>query len=101
MITEDVKIKICDSYRKGITLRKIAEMYGVSQNSVLTIIKSRNVRQRETCAIPDKARELAIKMYIANDCSTKDILQATGIRSERTLYDILKVENVPGKRKRK
>lgn len=97
MINIDDKNRIKALYKKGITLREISKLVGHSQTSILSIIKSMDIPMRVNSGTPASKKEKVVELYNKGD-SILSIIKKTGVKSEQTIYVILREYNVPRRR---
>jgi transposase len=96
-ITDEQCEHIIGRYAEGLTVRDIASEEGVSKTTVINIIKESGRSMRHSRHTPpDKCTE-AISMY-KGSFSIREILERTGIKSEQTLYTILRDSGTPLRR---
>ena len=97
-ITEREELLVCEHYAANWTLIKIAAYANISQATVLAIIKRRGVPLRGGKRITAEQENDVVKLY-NTEMSILDIIERTGIKSEQTIYRILRDAGVKRRRK--
>lgn len=97
LITEREELLICQQYIDNWAVRKIAAYANVSQTTVMAILKRRAIPLRAGKRLTKKQEDQVVELY-ASGLSIREIINKTGVRSEQTIYRILRDANVERRR---
>jgi hypothetical protein len=92
-ITIEKEKLVCIQYKQGWAVRRIAEYVSISQTTVMSILKRHDVPLRGGRHHNDDKVNEVVSLYLKGD-SIKDILEKTAVRSEQTVYRILREKEV-------
>ncbi|MEX3713480.1 GIY-YIG nuclease family protein [Cytobacillus horneckiae] len=89
VFSEKDAINIIEDYKNGLSVRKIAENYGVNHKTVSGLLHNNEIELRnKTCKLPDKTstlnEETMIELYIHKKMLIKDIAKYLNV-SEKTV----------------
>lgn len=90
---------ICDKYIAGVALREIAKKSKVSQTTIMKVLRKNEVPLRDGKQISEDSERLTVELYKSGE-SIARIMAETGIRSEQTIYRILRESGVEKRRKK-
>ncbi len=76
-------------YSDGWPLRKIAAYASISQTTLMKIVREAGVPTRGNCTY-NAAKRAAVQRLYNKGMSIADIMKETGIRSEQTIYRMVK-----------
>lgn len=91
---------VCDKYTHGAQLRDIMVLTGVSQNTIMAILRRNNIPLRNRKRLSPKQEEEVARLYSSGE-SVAGIKSKTGIKSEQTIYRILRDFNLELRKSRK
>lgn len=97
IITDREELLVCQQYKDGWTLRKIATYANISQTTVMAILRRREVPLRNGKQITKEQEKQVIDLYLSGE-KIKEIMSKTGIRSEQTIYRIINNAGVDKRR---
>lgn len=100
IITEREELLVCKQYIGNWTLKKIAAYANLSQVTVLAILKRRNIPLRGGKRLATVQECQVVELY-NEGMSIIDIMTQTGVKSEQTIYRILRDVGVKLRRKRR
>lgn len=80
---------VANQYKDGWPIRKIAAYASLSQTTVMKIVRETGIPLRDNKRYNQKKRKDVQTLYDTGMKIT-DIMQQTGIRSEQTIYRIVK-----------
>ena len=98
-LSTELQQHICDKYIAGVALREIARKSHVSQTTIMKVLRKNEVPLRDGKQISEESERLTIDLYKSGE-SIARIKVATGIRSEQTIYRILRESGVEKRRKK-
>lgn len=93
IITEYEELLICKQYTENWSLRKIAAYANVSQTTVLAILRRRDIPLRQGKRITPSQKAHVVELYNAG-MNIASIIDNTGVKSEQTIYRILRDANI-------
>lgn len=76
-------------YSDGWPLRKIAAYASISQATLMKIVRESGIPMRENCTYNAEKRAYVQRLY-NKGMNISEIMKETGIRSEQTIYRIVK-----------
>ncbi len=99
---EDIyrRAKAARLYAAGITTREIAAILNMSKGSVSRAVAESGVALRGGRQFDEKTRAEIITQY-KQGVSVAEIMKSTGVRSTRTVYDILREQGISVQRRSK
>lgn len=92
-ITQREEQLVCQQYAERWTIRKIAAYASMSQTTVMAILKRNGIELRGRKTITDDKELLVVQMYL-DGYTIKDIITKSGVKSEQTIYRILRDKNI-------
>ncbi|MDD3040896.1 helix-turn-helix domain-containing protein [Bacteroides sp.] len=97
VITEREELLICEQYLANWNLKKIAAFANLSHVTVLAILKRRDIPLREGKRLSKEQEDKVVELY--NDgVSIVEIKNKSGVKSEQTVYRILRDAGVERRR---
>lgn len=99
-ISIELQQHICDKYIAGVALREIAQKSHVSQTTIMKVLRKNEVPLRDGKQISEESERLTVELYKSGK-SIAIIMAETGIRSEQTIYRILRDAGTTTRRKQK
>ena len=87
-ITDVEKRLVCHKYREGMPIRSISAISGISQTTIMKILREEGVTLRENKATPIAKKRNVMRLYKEGK-SIRDIMKIAGVKSEQTIYVIL------------
>lgn len=93
MLTYLTEFKVCKLYEEGVALREISKRVGVSQTTIMSVLRKYDVKLRDKKRISIQKRNLVVELYNQGD-TIVDIRKKSGVRSEQTIYRILKEASI-------
>lgn len=99
-ISEREELLVCKQYLDNWSLKKIATYANLSQTTVLAILRRRNIPLRDGKRLSSVQEHQVVELY-NEGVPIIDIMSQTGIKSEQTIYRILRDAEVVRRRKRK
>ena len=90
MIKEFAKNEIIALYKEGVPISQITKKTGVKSVTIWRIAKDSGIEMRKANAPRRFDDERVVKLYLDKENTVKDIMCKTGIKSEQTIYAILK-----------
>lgn len=93
MLTNNEERLICQQYVDRWTVRKIATHNNVSQATVMAVLRRNNIEFRGRKTISPEQESNVVQMYL-DGITIKDIITKSGVKSEQTIYRILKDKNI-------
>lgn len=97
IITDREELLICQQYKDGWTLRKIATYANISQTTVMAILRRREVSLRNGKQITEEQEKQVVDLYLSGE-KIKEIMSKTSVRSEQTIYRIINNAGVDKRR---
>lgn len=94
VITKREEEIICNQYLANWPIKKIVAYGNLSQTTVMAILRRNNIPLREGRRISKAQREEAVVLYAAGN-PIKEIMRLCEIKSEQTIYRILREASVP------
>lgn len=91
---------ICEKYNNGILLREIAEKSHISEVTIMKVLRRNKVPLRQGKQVSSDKEKLVIDLYKAGG-SIARIKTESGVKSEQTIYRILRDAGVERRRNRK
>lgn len=88
IITDREELLVCQQYKDGWTLRKIATYANISQATVMAILRRREIPLRNGKQITEEQEKQVIDLYLSGG-KIKEIMSKTGVKSEQTIYRII------------
>lgn len=92
-ITPHEERLVCQQYTDRWTIRKIAAYASLSQATVMAILKRNNIELRGRKTITDDKEMLVVNMYL-DGCTIAEIISVSGVKSEQTIYRILRDKEI-------
>lgn len=89
-ISDREELLVCEHYSANWSLKKIAAFANLSQVTVLAILKRREIPLRAGKRLTKEQEEKVVGLYSSTSLSILDIMTATGVKSEQTIYRILR-----------
>jgi hypothetical protein len=80
---------VCEKYMNGTPLRDILTLTGLSQSTIMSVLRRNNVPLRNKKRLSVKQEEDVVRLYKSGE-SIARIKSETGVRSEQTIYRILR-----------
>lgn len=99
-ISEREELLVCKQYLDNWSLKKIAAYANLSQTTVLAILRRRNIPLRDGKRLSSVQECQVVELY-NEGVPIIDIMNQTDIKSEQTIYRILRDAEVVCRRKRK
>lgn len=93
MISKDIELDICREYQQNEKIRIIACEYNVSQATIMAVLRRNNIPLRDRKRIIPDIEEAVTVLYREGK-SIIEIMQLTGVKSQQTIYRILRDHNV-------
>jgi len=84
---------ICKQYTDRWPLRKIAAYASISQTTVMAVLRRNNIEFRGRKTISPEQESNVVRMYL-DGYTIKDIISSSGVRSEQTIYRILRDKDI-------
>ena len=97
IITDREELLVCQQYKDGWTLRKIATYANISQTTVMAILRRREVSLRNGKQITEEQEKQVVDLYLSGE-KIKEIMSKTSVRSEQTIYRIINNAGVDKRR---
>lgn len=97
IITDREGLLVCQQYKDGWTLRKIATYANISQTTVMAILRRREVSLRNGKQITEEQEKQVVDLYLSGE-KIKEIMSKTSVRSEQTIYRIINNAGVDKRR---
>lgn len=97
IITDRGELLVCQQYKDGWTLRKIATYANISQTTVMAILRRREVSLRNGKQITEEQEKQVVDLYLSGE-KIKEIMSKTSVRSEQTIYRIINNAGVDKRR---
>ena len=97
IITDREELLVCQQYKDGWTLRKIATYANISQTTVMAILRRREVSLRNGKQITEEQGKQVVDLYLSGE-KIKEIMSKTSVRSEQTIYRIINNAGVDKRR---
>jgi transposase len=94
-ISEKKKKQINILYKKGITIREIADLIPCGQGTIYRVLEPQKKRGERSKRINRAKCKNLPTDYMSGKFSIKDLLKKYNIKSEQTLYRILDEFKVP------
>ena len=91
---------ICEKYNNGILLREIAEKSHISEVTIMKVLRRNKVPLRQRKQISPEKEKYVVDLY-KNGESIALIKSESGVKSEQTIYRILRDAGVERRRNRK
>lgn len=91
--------KVCTLYNAGASIPEIIKETNVPESTIFRILKKNNVQLRDGRSTSKQREDKVITLYESNTNTIKGIMSETGIKSEQTIYRILKERNIPLRKK--
>ena len=91
------ELLVCQQYKDGWTLRKIATYANISQTTVMAILRRREVSLRNGKQITEEQEKQVVDLYLSGE-KIKEIMSKTSVRSEQTIYRIINNAGVDKRR---
>ena len=98
IITDREELLVCQQYKDGWTLRKIATYANISQTTVMAILRRREVPFRNGKQITEEQEKQVVDLYLSGD-KIKEIMSKTGVKSEQTIYRIINNAGIDKRRR--
>lgn len=95
----DTKKNICKLYKNGVPLRQISKTTNLSQATILKYLREWNIPLRNGKMITEKQEADVVSLY-NEGLSLTDIMKKTAVKSEQTIYRILRDHKDEVKRRR-
>ena len=99
-LSYELEQHICDKYRDGVTLRQIAEKSHISEATVMKVLRRNEVPLRQGKQISPEREKQVVDLYIEGK-SIARIKSDSSVKSEQTIYRILREAGVGRRRERK
>lgn len=99
-ISEREELLVCKQYLDNWPLKKIATYANLSQTTVLTILRRRNISLRDGKRLSSVQEYQVVELY-NEGMPIIDIMSQTDIKSEQTIYRILRDAGVERRRNRR
>lgn len=93
MVDKETEQDICRDYRQNEKIRGIAKDYNVTQATVMAVLRRNNIPLRDRKRIIPDIEEAVIALYREGKAII-EIMQLTGVKSQQTIYRILRDHNV-------
>lgn len=100
LITDREELLICQQYVENWAIRKIAAYANVSQMTVMAILKRREIPLRAGKRLTKEQESQVVELYNSG-VSIIEIINKTGVKSEQTIYRILRDADVERRRNTK
>ena len=91
---------VCEKYNNGILLREIAEKSHISEVTIMKVLRRNKVPLRKGKQISPEKEKYVVDLY-KNGESIALIKSESGVKSEQTIYRILRDAGVERRRNRK
>ena len=98
IITDREELLVCQQYKDGWTLRKIATYANISQTTVMAILRRREIPLRNGKQITEEQEKQVIDLYLSGG-KIKVIMSKTGVKSEQTIYRIINNAGIDKRRR--
>lgn len=98
IITDREELLVCQQYKDGWTLRKIATYANISQTTVMAILRRREIPLRNGKQITEEQERQVIDLYLSGG-KIKEIMSKTGVKSEQTIYRIINNAGIDKRRR--
>lgn len=86
--------KVCDLYKKGLPVPDIILKTNTPETTVFNILRKNKIELRKGRSISKQREDKVVALYNDNSTTIKGIMKKTGIKSEQTIYRILKERKV-------
>lgn len=93
MVDKETEQDICRDYQQNEKIRVIAKDYNVTQATVMAVLRRNNIPLRDRKRIIPDIEESVTVLYREGK-SIIEIMQLTGVKSQQTIYRILRDHNV-------
>lgn len=93
MVDKEIEQDICRDYQQNEKIRVIAQSYNVTQATVMAVLRRNNIPLRDRKRIIPDIEEAVTALYRSGK-SINEIMQLTGVKSQQTIYRILRDHNV-------
>lgn len=93
MVDKETEQDICRDYQQNEKIRVIAKDYNVTQATVMAVLRRNNIPLRDRKRIIPDIEEAVIALYREGKAII-EIMQLTGVKSQQTIYRILRDHNV-------
>lgn len=87
-------MNICKHYEAGLPLREISKRVGVSQATIISVIRKYDIPLRGKRRTSSDKKELVVQLY-NQGLTIDDIIEQSGVKSEQTIYQILNEKGIP------
>lgn len=98
-ISAELSELLCDKYRNGISLKEIATKSHISETTLMAILRRNNIPLRNGKRLSPEQEDRVVVLYKSGEAILK-IMAETGIKSEQTIYRILRDAGIEKRRKR-
>lgn len=99
-ITDSEEGLVCQHYIDNWTIKDIASYANISQTTVMAILRRKNIPLRNGKQVSPEVEKEVIELYNSG-MSIVEITNKTSVRSEQTIYRILRSAKVKMRRDRK
>lgn len=93
MVNKETEQDICRDYQQNEKIRVIAKDYNITQATVMAVLRRNNIPLRDRKRIIPDIEEAVTVLYREGK-SIIEIMQLTGVKSQQTIYRILRDHNV-------
>lgn len=100
MISKDIELDICREYQQNEKIRVIACEYNVSQATIMAVLRRNNIALRDRKRIIPSIEEAVTALYREGKAIV-EIMHLTGVKSQQTIYRILRDHNVERRHNKK
>lgn len=97
-LSYELEQHICEKYSSGVLLREIAEKSHISSATVMKVLRRNKVPLRQGKQVSPEKENIVVDLYIAGE-SIAIIKSESGVKSEQTIYRILRDVGVERRRK--
>jgi hypothetical protein len=91
---------ICEKYNNGVLLREIVEKSHISDATVMSVLRRNGIPLRQRKQISPEKEKYVVDLYKKGE-SIALIKSESGVKSEQTIYRILRDAGVERRRNRK
>ena len=96
-ITDKEKEQVCELYKRGVILKNISVYANLAETTCLKILREKEIPMRKGKSISPGQEKQVVDLYHSG-CSIKEIIKESRVKSEQTIYRILRDYNVERRR---
>lgn len=99
-LSNDEEALVCSRYINGYSLKYIQSLVGISITSVMAVLRRNAVPLRNGKRLLPEQESVVVRLYKAGE-SIAQIKVDSGVKSEQTIYRILRDAGIEQRKKRK